>query len=386
MKYQSELIILQSYKNIIKLTAIAIQNRRRRRSNTMQLLPKNISGRRTSNIVDSPSIDKHASGGGNSFRTKILKCVGRGRTDKTTTTTSPSEIYSSSSCAHDMIKRPKVIPSMKSSSTSSIARDFCTQSCLSLSDRTEDTELMMSSYSCNNNTIVHEEPQVHVRRLTSTEEEEDYECSSASSYRDSASYVSESSDDSSWSSEDEGEGYSSSDDDVSLSSMDPAELYESSNIQNMLQSASTSSKRRLQRYDDCLVPTRAEQQAYIDHIKASVAQEVAPPSPSIIKPPSGTDSSTVSDDSHQEVEVPICQECQEEVTFPDICCRHHPNIHLKKFSTTRNKWLTLFDVCPICEAHDDFKQQYDRRSMPCPPTSNEEEDESMTLHFVRCRI
>jgi len=252
---------------------------------------------------------------------------------------------------------------------------------------------MMSSYTCNNNTIVchdndvvHEEPQVYVRRLTSTEEE-DYECSSSSSYRGSASYVSESSDDSSWSSEEEDEGYSSSDDDASLSSMDSAELYESSNIQNMLQSASTSSKRRLQRYDDCLVPTRAEQQAYIDHIKART-QQVAPPSPSIIKPPSGTDSSTVSD-YHQEEEVPICQECQEEVSFPDICCRHHPNIHLKRFSPTKNKWLTLFDVCPICEAHDDFKQQYDlsRRSIPCPPTRNDEEDdESMTLHFVRCRI
>ena len=359
----------------------------------MQLLPKNISGRRASNIVDSPTIDKHTSGNASSFRKKILKCVGRGRTDKTTN--SPSELSSSSSCAHDMINRPKMIPSMKSSSTSSIARDFSTQSCLSLSDRTEDTELMMSSYSCNNNTIIcHDNDVVHeyqpVRRLTSTKEE-DYECSTTSSYRGSSSYVSESCDDSSWSSyeEDGGEGYSSSDDDdVSLSSMDSAELYESSNIQNMLLSASTSSKRRLQRYDDCLVPTRAEQQAYIDHIKASVAQEVALPSPSIITPPLGTDSSRERDGSHQEEEVPICQECQEEVTFPDICCRHHPNIHLKRFSQTRNKWLTLFDVCPICEAHDDFKQQYDRsrRVMPSPPRRDDEEDGSMSLHFVKCRI
>ena len=356
-------------------------NKQTKKQLTMQLLPK----RRASNIVDSPSIEKHASGGGSSFRTKILKCVGRGRTDKMATT--QSELSSSSSCAHDMIKRPKMISSMKSSSTSSLAREFSSKSFMSLSDRTEDTELMLSSYSCNNNTIVydndvvHEEPQVHVRRLTSTEEE-DYECSS-SAYQGSASYVSESSDDSSWSSE-EGEGYSSSeDDDVSLSSMDSAELYESSNIQNMILSASTSSKRRLQRYDDCLVPTRAEQQAYIDHIKASVAQE-APPS--IAKPPT----TTSCDDYYQEEEVPICQECQEEVSFPDICCRHHPNIHLKKFSTTRNKWLTLFDVCPICEAHDDFKQQYDlsRRSIPCPSLrrNEEEDDESMTLHFVKCRI
>ena len=360
----------------------------------MQLLPR----RRASNIVDGPSIEKHASGGGSSFHTKILKCVGRGRTDKMAA--SSSKISSSSSCAHDMIKRPKMISSIKSSSTtpSTLARGFSTESFMSLSDKTEDTELMMSSYSCNNNTIVydndvvHEDPQVHVRRLTSTEEED---CEgSSSSYQGSSSYGSES-DDSSWSSyeEDDGEGYSSSDDDVSLSSMDSAELYESSNIQNMVLSASTSSKRHLQRYDDCLVPTRAEQQAYIDHIKAmsSTHDAVAPPPspPSIITPPSSTDSSTVRDDYRQEEEVPICQECQEEVSFPDICCRHHPNIHLKRFSPTRNKWLTLFDVCPICEAHDDFKQQYDlsRRSKPTPPLRNdEEEEESMTLHFVRCRI
>eukprot|EP01083_Nonionella_stella_P285592 972183_1 len=357
----------------------------------MQLLPKNISGRRASNIIDSPSIGKYTSGNGSSFRTKILKCVGRGRTDRTATSQSSEEI-SSSRCAHDMIKRPKMISSKKSSTTSSLVRNFSTQSFMSLSDRTEDTELMLSSYSCNNNTIVYDNDAVHeerpyIRRLSRTEEE-DCEASSSSSYQSSASYVSESSDDSSWSSE-EDEGYSSSDDDVSLSSMDSAELYESSNIQNMILSASTSSKRRLQRYDDCLVPTRAEQQAYIDYIKAisSTHDAVAPPpSPSMIKTPTSNSSSG---------SVTLCVDCsqdeeegpQHEVSFPDICCRHHPNIHLKKFSPKRNKWLTLFNVCPICEANDDFKQQYDStsRSIPSQPRIDED-DELLSMHFVRCNI
>eukprot|EP01083_Nonionella_stella_P013424 37797_1 len=139
----------------------------------MQLLPKNISGRRASNIIDSPSIEKHTSGNGSSFRTKILKCVCRGRTNKTTCSQSSAEGLSSS-CAHDMIKRPKMISSMKSSSTSpSLARQLSTQSFMSLSDRTEDTELMMSSYSCNNNTIVYDndvhEERPYIRRLSRTE-------------------------------------------------------------------------------------------------------------------------------------------------------------------------------------------------------------------------
>jgi len=37
-----------------------------------------------------------------------------------------------------------------------------------------------------------------------------------------------------------------------------------------------------------------------------------------------------------------------EISFPDICCPHHSYVHLKRYSTKSNKWLTLLEECPVC--------------------------------------
>ena len=119
----------------------------------------------------------------------------------------------------------------------------------------------------------------------------------------------------------------------------------------------TATKKRQQQHNDedmNIVPTLEEKQSYINKLASQTAaamsntQEYTLPTRF-----SGTASNTplTTCDDHTEAEEEEdddSSEQQMEISFPDICCPHHSYVHLKRYSTKTNKWLTLLEECPVC--------------------------------------
>jgi len=108
-----------------------------------------------------------------------------------------------------------------------------------------------------------------------------------------------------------------------------------------------------------IVPTMEEQQSYIDQLASQTAtamsntQECTLPTRRISSGTASTTALAITCDDHTDAEEED-DECstrsiqQMEISFPDICCPHHSYVHLKRYSTKRNKWLTLLEECPVC--------------------------------------
>ena len=111
----------------------------------------------------------------------------------------------------------------------------------------------------------------------------------------------------------------------------------------------TATKRQLNNdIDDVeLVPTLEEQQSYINTLAAAtaktMAQEYTLPTRRISSSGTATASTNTEEDDEEDEEQPSM-----EISFPDICCPHHSYVHLKRYSTKTNKWLTLLEECPVC--------------------------------------
>jgi len=134
-------------------------------------------------------------------------------------------------------------------------------------------------------------------------------------------------------------------------------LLTTTNISNMTLTATKRQSNNNSNDDDVeLVPTLEEKQAYINQLASQTAaamsntQECTLPTRRIS---SGTASNTLTTcDDHTEEEEDLSSPSpsvhQMEISFPDICCPHHSYVHLKRYSTKTNKWLTLLEECPVC--------------------------------------
>jgi len=132
--------------------------------------------------------------------------------------------------------------------------------------------------------------------------------------------------------------------------------YESTNISNM---TLTATKRQSNNdIDDMnIVPTFEEKQSYINQLASQTATAMSTsqeylPTRRISSCTTSTTALTITCDDHTEEEEDECSTThsvhQMEISFPDICCPHHSYVHLKRYSTKTNKWLTLLEECPVC--------------------------------------
>lgn len=121
----------------------------------------------------------------------------------------------------------------------------------------------------------------------------------------------------------------------------------------------TATKRQQHNDEDMnIVPTIEEKQSYINKLASqtatamSTSQECTLPTRRISSGIASTALTITCDDTEakEEDECSTTRSVQQqmEISFPDICCPHHSYVHLKRYSTKTNKWLTLLEECPVC--------------------------------------